>query len=419
MMKTGILAVVLVVCFGIFASAAALDNTHMGSKANAMGKAFTGLADDPSAVFYNPAGLVFQREGLSVQTYGLYVMTDLTYTAATAQLPGPFAAYVPVTNSAFENPSDESVIFPGFFLNYHKGDVAVGAGLYVPYGGGKFKYENYKGITGLTVEQSLGLIAFGGSMAVKLSDSFSLGVSLTGYLGQYTFSQTVPSALAMALGTSKSDDISAVAAVGGNFGLMYKASDSLSFGATAKLPVRITVDGTTTITNTEFDKAAELRLPWYVTLGMALKASPELTITFDFNYALYSSMDKYTFLYRGYPDSNGQVEDVRTGYTDATYFALGADYKASDDLSLRGGVTFTPHATLDDAISLSCDVTHITFALGGAYKFAPEFELTLSLHYLMGIERTITGTTGVTGATGEQKFNKNALMIMTGINLAL
>ena len=66
MMKTGIIAVVLVVCFGILASAAALDNTHMGSKANAMGKAFTGLADDPSAVFYNPAGLVFQREGLSV-----------------------------------------------------------------------------------------------------------------------------------------------------------------------------------------------------------------------------------------------------------------------------------------------------------------------------------------------------------------
>jgi len=153
---------------------------------------------------------------------------------------------------------------------------------------------------------------------------------------------------------------------------------------------------------------------------MALKASPEFTLTFDFNYALYSTMDKYTFLFRNFPAAVGtEIKDIRTGYTDATYFALGADYKASDDLSLRGGVTLTPHATLDDAISLSCDVTHITFALGGAYKFAPEFELTLSLHYLMGIERTITGTTGVTGVTGEQKFNKNALMIMTGINLAL
>ncbi|HPH04043.1 MAG TPA: outer membrane protein transport protein, partial [Spirochaetota bacterium] len=395
MMKTCILAVVLVVCFGVFASAAALDNTHMGSKANAMGKAFTGLADDPSAVFYNPAGLVFQREGLSVQTYGLYVMTDLTYTAATFPQTTFGPTLVPVSSTAYENKSDESVLFPGLFLNYHKGDVAVGVGLYVPYGGGKYKYDNYKGLTGMTVEQSLGLMAFGGSMAVRLSDSFSLGVSLTGYMGTYSFKKTLPAGLpapfVSALGGSVEDDISAVAAVGGNFGLMYKASDSLSFGATAKLPVRITVDGTTTITNTEFDKAAELRLPWYVTLGMALKASPELTITFDFNYALYSSMDKYTFLYRGYPDSNGQVEDVRTGYTDATYFALGADYKASDDLSLRGGVTFTPHATLDDAISLSCDVTHITFALGGAYKFAPEFELTLSLHYLMGIERTITG----------------------------
>ena len=205
--------------------------------------------------------------------------------------------------------------------------------------------------------------------------------------------------------------------------MLFKASDSLSFGATAKLPVRITVDGETTLGTTTYESAAELRLPWYVTLGMALKASPDFTITFDFNYALYSTMDKYTFLFRGYgtsPNNDGMIKDVRTGYTDATYFALGADYKASDDLSLRGGVTLTPHATLDDAIGLSCDVTHLTMALGAGYKFAPEFELTLSLHYLMGIERSILGTTGVaTSTTKEQKFNKNALMIMTGINLAL
>lgn len=413
MMKTGILAVVLVVCFGILASAAALDNTHMGSKANAMGKAFTGLADDPSAVFYNPAGLVFQREGLSVQTYGLYVMTDLTYSAA--QLMPP--------NNISENASDAAVLFPGVFINYRQGDTAFGFGLYIPYGGGKYKYEDFRGVTGLDIEQSLGLMAFGGSMAIKLSDKFSLGMSLTGYLGQYSYKKVVPSALISASNIPQEDDISAVAAVGGNFGLMFKPSETLSLGVTAKLPVRITVDGDTTFgapLSSTYESAAELRLPWYVTLGMALKASPEFTLTFDFNYALYSTMDKYTFLFRNFPAAVGtEIKDIRTGYTDATYFALGADYKASDDLSLRGGVTLTPHATLDDAISLSCDVTHITFALGGAYKFAPEFELTLSLHYLMGIERTITGTTGVTGVTGEQKFNKNALMIMTGINLAL
>jgi long-chain fatty acid transport protein len=415
MKKVVVLAAMVVVCIGAFAQAAALDNTHMGTKANAMGKAFTGLADDPSAVFYNPAGLVFQREGLSVQAYGLYVMTDLTYKAG--QLMPP--------NTMQENASDESVLFPGFFLNYHQGDVAIGMGVYLPYGGGKFKYEDFGGVPGLSIEQSLGLMAFGGSVAVKLSERFSVGVSLTGYMGMYTYKKTVPSAMISASNFPQEDDISGVAAVGGNFGFLFKASETLTLGATAKLPVRITVDGETTFgapLSSSFDSSAELRLPWYITFGMALKASPELTITFDFNYALYSTMDKYTFLFRGYgvaPANDGMIKDIRTGYTDATYFALGVDYKASDVLSLRGGVTFTPHATLDDALMLSCDVSHLTIALGAGYKFAPEFELTLSMHYLMGFERTITGATGVPGATGEQTFNKNALMIMAGINLAL
>lgn len=37
------------------------NNTLMGCKALALGGAFVGVADDPSAIFYNPAGLVFQR----------------------------------------------------------------------------------------------------------------------------------------------------------------------------------------------------------------------------------------------------------------------------------------------------------------------------------------------------------------------
>ncbi|MFQ6038753.1 MAG: hypothetical protein ACE5LV_09065, partial [Candidatus Aminicenantales bacterium] len=36
------------------------NNTLMGARAIALGAAFAGLADDPSAVYYNPAGLVFQ-----------------------------------------------------------------------------------------------------------------------------------------------------------------------------------------------------------------------------------------------------------------------------------------------------------------------------------------------------------------------
>ena len=36
-------------------------NWGAGARAMGLGKAFTGLADDPSAIYYNPAGLALQN----------------------------------------------------------------------------------------------------------------------------------------------------------------------------------------------------------------------------------------------------------------------------------------------------------------------------------------------------------------------
>ena len=38
------------------------NNTLMGCRAVALGAAFAAIADDPSAIYYNPAGMVFQEK---------------------------------------------------------------------------------------------------------------------------------------------------------------------------------------------------------------------------------------------------------------------------------------------------------------------------------------------------------------------
>lgn len=53
------------------AGAGALDNSWVGTRAIAMGSAFTGLADDPSAIYYNAAGLAFLAPGRTrAEAYG-------------------------------------------------------------------------------------------------------------------------------------------------------------------------------------------------------------------------------------------------------------------------------------------------------------------------------------------------------------
>lgn len=47
-------------------AAGALDNPAVGSKGIGMGNSFTAIADDASAVYYNPAGLAFNKKVLSL-----------------------------------------------------------------------------------------------------------------------------------------------------------------------------------------------------------------------------------------------------------------------------------------------------------------------------------------------------------------
>lgn len=392
-MKKMFVVLMLVVFTASMATAAALDNTHMGTKAYAMGKAFTGLADDASAVFYNPAGLAFQKEGVNGQGYFMPLFTDLSYSAGGAT-----------------STSDAQVNFGGGFVSWRKGKTAFGLGVYIPYGGGSYKYEGFLGST-TTIEQSLGLVAFGGSMAIQFSPKVSLGISLTGYAGMYSFKYSAGSVVA------NEQDISGIAAVGGNIGVLIKPNDKVQMGLTVKLPVRITVDGTTTTPTNTYSTSAELRLPFYLTAGVAVKPNDKLTLTFDVNYAFYSTMGKYRFI-NVVNETNSSVQDVSTGYTDAMYFAVGAEFKPMKRLALRGGVTFTPHATEDNGLSLSCDVSHFTYSLGGEFKFTDWISLSLSAHYLMGIEREAdqTSVPGASASAPGQLFNKNVFMFMSGIN---
>jgi len=59
--------------------AGGFDNGIIGPRGSAMGTAFAGLADDPTAIFYNPAGvaLLERKRGLSVTVR--YSTTDLKF----------------------------------------------------------------------------------------------------------------------------------------------------------------------------------------------------------------------------------------------------------------------------------------------------------------------------------------------------
>ncbi|MFH1279449.1 MAG: conjugal transfer protein TraF [Candidatus Eisenbacteria bacterium] len=84
------------VCVAILALAFAgpawsyFDRLEVGSRALAMGKAFHAIADDPSAVYWNPAGFGWQRRNQALFAhYRPYVVEDLSVNFAALTLPVP------------------------------------------------------------------------------------------------------------------------------------------------------------------------------------------------------------------------------------------------------------------------------------------------------------------------------------------
>ncbi len=79
--------------FGLFSGAALADDTHyqdyiVGGRALSLGGAFTSLGDDPSGLYYNPAGLADVRSTSLQMTASLYGFESGTLDEATA-LPVP------------------------------------------------------------------------------------------------------------------------------------------------------------------------------------------------------------------------------------------------------------------------------------------------------------------------------------------
>src|SRR5215203_3743731 len=94
--------------------------------ATARGNAFAATADNPSAIYYNPAGIT-QLEGTRA-LLGAYAIT----------LEAKVDLDAPGGNSEFASTNDELQMAPQLYLTYKPKNsrVALGLGVYAPYGFG-------------------------------------------------------------------------------------------------------------------------------------------------------------------------------------------------------------------------------------------------------------------------------------------
>jgi long-chain fatty acid transport protein len=376
-----IIGLMVGLCTGLYPNGFNLNSN--GTKATSMGGAFIGLADDYSAVFWNPAGLT-QMKQTTLAFFGTDIIPKASYQFA---IPGAFSIdtkaeskhYLSGSAGFFKPLSDKVVVGIYGYIPTGLGVIWEGADLAPLTGGVSYDWKTYVGI--ITVSP---VIAF------KLSDKFSLGASLNFNYGFAELSKP---------GLGQYSEESHGTALGATIGMLVKPSEKFSFGLTFKTPLKVTLKGDATMTGAPVlglpatdDAERAVTFPMWLGAGIAIKPTDKLTITADAQYTNWKEMDviPMEFANAGWKLFFEDGAALELDWKDCVQLRFGLEYKASEKFAIRAGYYYDPTVSPKNTLTILLPEMTFNFFTFGIGYHTEKVTIDLGFEYGMGKEREIT-----------------------------
>lgn len=334
-----------------------------GAKAMGFGNAFVGLADDPSAVQFNPAGIT-QLEGNWIQTGVTAVSTQNDYT----DLGG--------TKTSAE---DGNFFPPSFYYTNHLGEGQwwLGLGVTAPFGlGTEWDVDSFNYVA---TETMIEMVKINPTLAYRASDQWSVAFGLDYYsVLDASLKNDMSSTLVELAGGPKLVGVQELSGDGTSFGFnvgaLYKATDDLSIGFAYRTGTDMEIEGDVTVSLKAagnvlqtFSATADIGLPATAALGVNYKFSDAWQLNLDLDWTGWSSYDKLEV-----KNSSGTVQNPLVSnkdYDDVTAIRVGVEYALSDEWALRGGIlmepTPVPEETYDPRLP---DGDRVGYVIGAGYE---------------------------------------------------
>ncbi len=386
--------------------ASGFNISEHGTRATAMGSAFVARAGDPSAVFYNPAGLAFLGK-----TW-IYIGGTLIAPHGDFEGDNPFpgegvkesleAQYFPVPNLYFVRPLSPRLTF--------------GFGVYSPFGLGT-RWQNEEKFTGryISTDSYTKMITLNPVLAYRISPKLALAVGL-----QYSFSKLhvkryIPLYSPF---TYRVEDVGTVTmdanwkgSLSFNLGIIFKPMEKLSLGFTYRNKQVVDYTGKAIFSqiptgnvifdalvhralpfDQDVDVAASLTYPSSAVLGIAFFPTSRLSLEVDLEYGFWSQYKSMPISFPQHPELTPAEEETREYFHDTLAVRLGLEYEMKEGLYLRAGYVYDGAAADPESVTpILPDTTRHLVSVGLGKDLNENLYVDLSAMYLIGEPRSTEG----------------------------
>jgi long-chain fatty acid transport protein len=390
------LAVLAILLFSATtATAAGFRLPTGGAKAMGMGFAFTAQADDPSAIYYNPAGIL-QLEGTNVMAGVTYVKENgATFTGTT-----PIQA-----TSISETQKDLDFWIPNaYFTRKVSPTFAYGVGVFSPFGlGQEYENPNTSIFRNQITKIELQTVVVNPTVAWKINDVLSVGAGIDFMFGKAELVRTAVSFGTPGLppfGTNlfKAKLEGDGTAWGYNFGLLLTPSKNVKVGASYRSPFMLKIkDGDVTLTDNVAPFAAfgvpatskadaKIWMPATAALGIACTYG-KTTLEADIDWTFWS-------VFKSLPITNKSAallsSNAAKNWKNVAAYRLGGQYQVSDPLAIRLGFVYDPSPVPWQTMGPELpDADRFNYNVGMGYKIG-NVTVDAAYYYLVKKDRTVS-----------------------------
>ena len=402
-------------------------NVEQGMKAMGMGGAFVGLADDPTAIYFNPAGITQLKGRFNFAATYAFGKYDPELHG------GKIVDKYGITRIGPDNKEIDqrwAQIPSGYFTFKVNKNIYLGFAVFAPFGTATDWTHTWFGRY-FADKTDLKTFDFNPTLAIKFNDKFSIGIGVNYVYGDVeikksfsypflAFNQQVQTLLGFKLSDAqqlslynrlynrnydvdirlKGDTSDSSEGWGFNIGILFKPNDQWQFGAIYRSEVDLKFEGHATykympgvatlgqevgipqLSMPLFKRSkikAKITLPDYAAFGIVNKSFKNWTFLFDVYWTGWSDYDALTVKYKSFPYRSTVPKD----WDDVWAFRFGAQYQATPSIALRFGYWYDNTPVDDDTRGPELpDMTKHTITFGVGVK---KGRFNFDLAYLCGL----------------------------------